>query len=100
MSRYIVRLDSKSALQEACAGGKGASLAWLCRNGFNVPPGFVITSATFQDFLADFEIKVLTRDEIGQRAIWSGFVNSSWPVAFRIDWHIPLSVPTGGLADG
>jgi pyruvate,water dikinase len=60
MSRYIVRLGSKSALQEAYAGGKGASLAWLCRNGFNVPSGFVITSATFQDFLADFSIEVLT----------------------------------------
>jgi phosphoenolpyruvate synthase/pyruvate phosphate dikinase len=60
MSRYIVRLDSKSALQEASAGGKGASLTWLCRNGFNVPPGFVITSATFRDFLADFSIEVLT----------------------------------------
>jgi len=61
MSRYIVRLDSKSALQEACAGGKGASLAWLCKNGFNVPIGFVITSATFEDFLADLDIEVLTK---------------------------------------
>jgi phosphohistidine swiveling domain-containing protein len=60
MSRYIVRLDSKSALQEVCAGGKGASLAWLRRNGFNVPSGFVITSATFADFLANFCIEVLT----------------------------------------
>jgi pyruvate,water dikinase len=60
MSRYIVRLGSKSALQEVCAGGKGASLAWLRRNGFNVPSGFVITSATFADFLANFCIEVLT----------------------------------------
>jgi phosphohistidine swiveling domain-containing protein len=66
MGRHVVGLDSKSALREACAGGKGASLAWLRRNGFTVPPGFVITSAAFQDFLAGFGIEILT-----QRTEWT-----------------------------
>ena len=66
MGRHVVGLDSKSALREACAGGKGASLAWLRRNGFTVPPGFVITSAAFQDFLAGFGIERLT-----QRTEWT-----------------------------
>jgi len=61
MSRYIVSLDSSSAQQEARAGGKGASLARLRRDGSNVPQGFVITSAAFQAFLAEFGIQVLTR---------------------------------------
>jgi len=66
MNRYIASLDSRSALQDTRAGGKGASLAWLRRSDFNVPRGFVITSAAFQDFLADFGIEVLT-----QRADWT-----------------------------
>ena len=66
MNQYIVRLDSKSALQESQAGGKGASLAWLRRNGFRVPPGFLITSTAFHDFLTDFGIEVLA-----QRSTWT-----------------------------
>jgi phosphohistidine swiveling domain-containing protein len=66
MSRYIVSLDSRSAQQEALAGGKGASLARLRRLGFQVPQGFVVTSAAFQAFLADFGIQVLT-----QRMDWA-----------------------------
>jgi phosphohistidine swiveling domain-containing protein len=53
MDRYIAHLNSKLALKEDVAGGKGASLAWLCKNQFNIPPGFVITTKAFHDFLAD-----------------------------------------------
>jgi phosphohistidine swiveling domain-containing protein len=60
MSRYVVSLDSKSAQQETQTGGKGASLARLHRLGFKVPQGFVVTSAAFQAFLAEFGIQVLT----------------------------------------
>jgi len=66
MSRHITSLDSKLALQEIHAGGKGASLARLHKCGFNVPQGFVITSMAFQNFLADFGIEVLT-----QRMEWA-----------------------------
>jgi pyruvate,water dikinase len=61
MSRYIVSLNSKSALCEARAGGKGINLAWLRRNGFSVPPGFVITSMAFQDLLNNFGIETPAR---------------------------------------
>jgi len=61
MSRYIVSLDSSSAQQETRAGGKGASLARLRRDGFNVPQGFAVTPAAFKAFLAEFGIQVLTR---------------------------------------
>jgi len=66
MSRYIVSLDDKSAQCEGRAGGKGANLAWLRRNSFNVPPGFVITSMAFQDFLNNFGIEMLA-----QRRDWT-----------------------------
>jgi phosphohistidine swiveling domain-containing protein len=66
VSRYVVSLDSRSASREVCAGGKGASLAWLRRQGFNVPRGFVIVPAAFQTFLTAFGIEVLT-----QRRDWA-----------------------------
>ncbi len=36
----------------ATAGGKGANLARLVRAGLPVPPGFVITTTAYQDFVA------------------------------------------------
>jgi rifampicin phosphotransferase len=52
MPRYVINLSSRTALQPTLSGGKGAGLAWLNRQGANVPAGFVITTATFWDFLA------------------------------------------------
>jgi len=66
MDRHVVGLDSRSALQEARTGGKGASLARLRRSGLNVPPGFVVTSAAFHGFLTDLGIEVLA-----QRKDWT-----------------------------
>lgn len=36
----------------ATAGGKGANLARMVRAGLPVPPGFVVTTAAYQDFVA------------------------------------------------
>ncbi len=58
MGRYVVRLSSKWALRDASAGGKGARLARLTRDGFNVPPGFVITAAAFRNFLASHPVNM------------------------------------------
>ena len=66
MNRYVVCLDSRSALKEAHSGGKGASLARLTRCGFDVPPGFVITATAFHDFLASLDILVL-----GEKRDWT-----------------------------
>ena len=48
MKRWIVSLDSRAALKEACAGGKGSGLARLRRRGFRVPPGFVVLPQAFR----------------------------------------------------
>jgi len=61
VKQYIIQLDSKLALRDVYAGGKGASLARLMKQGFNVPPGFVITPSAFRDFLVEFEIQVLAQ---------------------------------------
>ena len=52
MPRLIEDLSSKRALDPAIAGGKGASLAWLRRQGFQTPIGFVVTTAAFPDAMA------------------------------------------------
>ena len=61
MGRYVTNLASRRALQEARSGGKGARLSWLRRGGFNVPPGFVITSAAFRDVLASRDFEILSQ---------------------------------------
>ena len=53
MKHYTVDLDHKLAIQEAIAGGKGASLARLRKLGVYVPPGFAITTTAFRQVLAD-----------------------------------------------
>lgn len=49
MNKFVVEI--KNSLPATEIGGKGHSLAVLTRNGFNVPQGFVITSAAFFKFL-------------------------------------------------
>ena len=63
MGRHVVSLDSKSALEEQQAGGKGASLAWLRSVGFQVPPGFVVTTSAFEGMLAALGIEVSSGNE-------------------------------------
>jgi phosphohistidine swiveling domain-containing protein len=66
MGRYVLSLNTRSALQETRAGGKGASLARLRRAGFQVPPGFVITAPAFEVFLAYHNL-----DSLQQGKTWS-----------------------------
>jgi phosphohistidine swiveling domain-containing protein len=51
MGQHVLALSAKSALQEKQTGAKGANLARLRRSGFQVPPGFIITSSAFHQFL-------------------------------------------------
>jgi rifampicin phosphotransferase len=48
---FLLPLDSPAATL-AVAGGKGANLARLIQLGFPVPPGFVVTTAAYDDFVA------------------------------------------------
>ena len=43
---------SSSEATLACAGGKGANLAILSRAGFPVPPGFIVSTEAYKDFVA------------------------------------------------
>ena len=51
MGHLIINLENRKAARESISGGKGAGLARLRRAGFNVPPGFVITTGIFHGAL-------------------------------------------------
>ena len=51
MGHLIINLENRKATRESISGGKGAGLARLRRAGFNVPPGFVITTGIFHGAL-------------------------------------------------
>src|SRR5689334_6485389 len=52
---YILSFDAAEATLSR-VGGKGANLAELTRAGFAVPPGFLITTAAYQAFVAANQI--------------------------------------------
>ena len=49
MGAPVVFLSNRRAADTSLTGGKGASLARLMREGFPVPPGFVITTAALRE---------------------------------------------------
>ena len=71
----ILALQSSGATL-ATAGGKGANLAALARAGFDVPPGFILTTEAYRAFVV--------RNEIGPlvAAIGAG-VDATNPVALE-----------------
>lgn len=52
MTSYVRRFADLGIGDVAVAGGKGANLGELARAGFPVPPGFVLTTAAYDAFVA------------------------------------------------
>lgn len=50
MTTLLLPLDSSQADLKT-AGGKGSNLSRLIRAGFNVPPGFIITTPAYREFV-------------------------------------------------
>ncbi len=48
----ILPFDSEQAVELANSGGKGANLARLAQAGFPVPPGFIVATQAYCDFVA------------------------------------------------
>lgn len=46
----ILPLESETSLE--ASGGKGANLARLARAGFRVPPGFIVTTQAYRDYVS------------------------------------------------
>ncbi|MFH2105499.1 MAG: PEP/pyruvate-binding domain-containing protein [Parcubacteria group bacterium] len=58
MSKFILSFDKINKSSVSQAGGKGASLGEMVGAGFPVPPGFVVSAAAFDKYLADSDIGV------------------------------------------
>jgi pyruvate,water dikinase len=56
-STFIRLFSSLNTKDTAEAGGKGANLGELTRAGFPVPPGFVVTARTYNDFFASLGLE-------------------------------------------
>ncbi|MGN1186445.1 MAG: PEP/pyruvate-binding domain-containing protein, partial [Methanobrevibacter wolinii] len=59
---YVAKFEKISKDDIDIAGGKGANLGELTQAGIPVPPGFVITSKTYEKFMNDTEINTTIMD--------------------------------------
>lgn len=66
----ILPLDAPITMLEN-AGGKGANLARLVRAGFNVPPGFILTTRAYQSFVAANDLEPAIQEALRQ----AGFID-------------------------
>ena len=74
MTSLVLSLDEVGAGDAGLVGGKGANLGELLRNGFPVPPGFVVCADAYARFLEVLDLGAELRelgsappDEIVQR---------------------------------
>ena len=63
---YVTKFEDLSKDDIGIAGGKGANLGELTQAGIPVPPGFVVTSETYQKFMMDTGIFNRVMDIIDQ----------------------------------
>lgn len=61
----IAWFDGIASADRPTVGGKGASLGELARAGIRVPPGFVVTTTAFEQFLASIDAGASIRRRIG-----------------------------------
>ena len=54
---FLVSLGEDRSMEIAVVGGKGASLGKLVKAGFPVPPGFVVTTSGYMEFLRANDIE-------------------------------------------
>jgi pyruvate,water dikinase len=64
IASYIASFRDITLNDRPTVGGKGASLGELTRAGINVPPGFVVTTAAFERFIAAIDIDGTIRDVV------------------------------------
>jgi len=61
---YTVSFSAEDAVDRALAGGKGANLARLAAGGFDVPPGFIVTTDAYRAFLEHDGLKERAAKEL------------------------------------
>jgi len=63
ITMYILPFDSTEATLET-AGGKGANLVRLTRAGFDVPPGFIVSTAAYREFVKSNRLVTLIQQAL------------------------------------
>lgn len=62
--RYIVPFSDLTNENMHMSGGKAASLAKMTKNNINVPPGYVVMSNTFTEFIENSHLKDFVSDSV------------------------------------
>jgi len=65
---YTLRFDELSRSSVAIAGGKGAQLGEMTRASIPVPPGFVVTTHAFDEFITHHNLQEKINEELGKVA--------------------------------
>ncbi|QPK63943.1 pyruvate, phosphate dikinase [Methylomonas sp. LL1] len=65
--QYSFSFDKGDGKNKALLGGKGANLCEMTQMGLNVPPGFVITTATCLQYLENKQLPPDLMDEVRQQ---------------------------------
>lgn len=65
--KYSFSFDKGDGKNKALLGGKGANLCEMTQLGLNVPPGFVITTATCLQYLENKQLPPDLMDEVRQQ---------------------------------
>ncbi|PPD30480.1 MAG: pyruvate, phosphate dikinase [Methylomonas sp.] len=65
--KYSFSFDKGDGKNKALLGGKGANLCEMTQMGLNVPPGFVITTATCLQYLENKALPVDLMEEVRQQ---------------------------------
>ncbi|NOV28722.1 pyruvate, phosphate dikinase [Methylomonas sp. ZR1] len=65
--KYSYSFNTGDGKNKALLGGKGANLCEMTQMGFNVPPGFVITTQTCLTYLENKQLPVDLMDEVRQQ---------------------------------
>lgn len=67
MDTYTIALRDLRRDDVAAAGAKGANLGGLIQAGFRVPPGFVVTTTAYRDFLSSAGLEACAPAETYER---------------------------------
>ncbi|MCI0437972.1 MAG: phosphoenolpyruvate synthase [Chloroflexi bacterium] len=62
----VISLDEVSKEDTALVGGKGANLGEMLQHGVNVPPGFVVTTRAYREFMARNGLYDLVREALAR----------------------------------
>jgi rifampicin phosphotransferase len=96
---YLMRLDRLSRSEAEMAGMKAATLGELARSGFEVPEGFVLTTAAFDRFLSANDLgPESAREDVMGAPLPHDIARELLAAANRLG-DVPLAVRSSGVAE-